>query len=49
MLCRGGHNSVSGGNLYIEGLSTALFIKEDNYCFDVFDNTKPCILLVAEP
>jgi hypothetical protein len=38
-----GYNSVSGGNLYIDGPNAALFVKEDNYCFLVFDSTKPDI------
>jgi hypothetical protein len=34
-------NAVTGSNFYIDGPNAALFVREGNYCFMVFDSTKP--------
>jgi hypothetical protein len=34
-------NAVAGSNFYIDGPNAALFVREGDYCFIVFDSTKP--------
>jgi pimeloyl-ACP methyl ester carboxylesterase len=36
-------NAVAGSNFYLDGDNAALFVKEGDFCFVAFDNSKPTV------